>query len=211
MKLFEQATVFVIDDDQQARESVCALVQSMSLRSRAFASAEEFLEHIDRDVRGCVVTDLRMLGMNGLELQDTMRARGIIIPVILITAYPRTSLTVRAMKQGAVTLLEKPYEEDDLWDAVREALRMSELQYDKQTRRRDILQRLELLTPKEQQVMELMIEGVANKVIAKRLDVSIRTVENRRHDIFEKMHARSLAELVRMVVSTRDDQAAQEF
>ncbi len=204
--MFEKATVFVIDDDQQARESVCALVQSMGLRSRAFASAEEFLDHVDRDVRGCVVTDLRMLGMNGLELQDTMRERGIIIPVILITAYARTSLTVRAMKQGAVTLLEKPYEEDDLWDAVREALRMSELQYDKQARRRDILQRLELLTPKEHQVMELMVEGIANKVIANRLDVSIRTIENRRHDIFEKMDASSLAELVRMVVSIRDDQ-----
>lgn len=203
--MFDGATVFIVDDDEQARESVSALVQSMGLSTKLFSSAEEFLEQVDKVVRGCVVTDLRMLGMSGIELQDALRQREISLPVILITAYPRTSLTVRAMKHGAVTLLEKPYEDDDLWDAVRDGLQQDEQQREKQSRLRDIRQRLNLLSEKEREVIDLMVEGTANKVIAKRLDVSIRTVENRRHDIFEKMQASSLAELVRMVVAAREE------
>ena len=203
--MFENATVYIVDDDQQARESVSALVRSMGLNTDLFSSAEEFLEQVDKDDRGCVITDLRMLGMSGVELQDALRQREIRLPVILITAYPRTSITVRAMKHGAITLLEKPYEDDDLWDAVRDGLQMDEQQRDKQDRLLEIRKRLELLSDKEQEVIDMMVEGTANKVIAKRLDVSIRTVENRRHDIFEKMQAKSLAELVRMVVAVRED------
>ncbi len=124
--MFENATVYIVDDDQQARESVSALVRSMGLNTELFSSAEEFLEQVDKDDRGCVVTDLRMLGMSGVELQDALRQREIRLPVILITAYPRTSITVRAMKHGAITLLEKPYEDDDLWDAVRDGLQLDE-------------------------------------------------------------------------------------
>ena len=203
--MFENATVYIVDDDQQARESVSALVRSMGLNTELFSSAEEFLEQVDKDDRGCVITDLRMLGMSGVELQDALRQREIRLPVILITAYPRTSITVRAMKHGAITLLEKPYEDDDLWDAVRDGLQLDEQQRDKQDRLLEIRKRLELLSDKEQEVIDMMVEGTANKVIAKRLDVSIRTVENRRHDIFEKMQAKSLAELVRMVVAVRED------
>ena len=203
--MFENATVYIVDDDHQARESVAALVQSMGLQTQSFSSAEEFLENVDQDAPGCVVTDLRMMGMSGIELQDALHQREITLPVILITAFPRTSLTVRAMKSGAVTLLEKPYEDDDLWDAVREGLQRDEMQRERQVRQREIRRRLELLTEKEHQVMELMVDGVANKVVARRLDVSIRTVENRRHDIFEKMQAKSLAELVQMVVSVREE------
>ncbi len=129
--MFEKATVYIVDDDQQARESVTALVQSMGLTALAFPSAEEFLEHVRPDTHGCVVTDLRMIGMSGIELQDALRQHEIMLPVILITAYPRTSLTVRAMKHGAITLLEKPYEDDDLWDAVREGLLRDEQQREK--------------------------------------------------------------------------------
>jgi two-component system response regulator FixJ len=122
----------------------------------------------------------------------------------MITAYPRTSLTVRAMKYGAITLLEKPYEDDDLWDAVRDALLQDEQQRERQNRLREIRRRLNSLSEKEAEVIDLMVEGIANKVIARRLDVSVRTVENRRHDIFEKMQAKSLAELVRMVIAVRE-------
>ncbi len=203
--MFEKATVYIVDDDQQARESVTALVQSMGLTALAFPSAEEFLEHVRPDTHGCVVTDLRMIGMSGIELQDALRQHEIMLPVILITAYPRTSLTVRAMKHGAITLLEKPYEDDDLWDAVREGLLRDEQQREKRLRQREIRKRLESLSEKQQQVMEFMVEGIANKVIARRLDVSIRTVENRRHEIFEKMQAKSLAELVQMVFTVREE------
>jgi FixJ family two-component response regulator len=203
--MFENATVYIVDDDEQARESVSALVRSMGLNTELFASAEEFLEQVHRVERGCLVTDLRMLGMSGVELQDALLQRDISLPVILITAYPRTSLTVRAMKHGAITLLEKPYEDDDLWDAVRDGLQRDQEQHDKRNRLREIRRRLDSLSEKQQEVIDMMVDGTANKVIARRLDVSIRTVENRRHDIFEKMQANSLAELVRMVVAVRED------
>lgn len=203
--MFDQSTVFVVDDDARARESVCALVQSMGIHAKSFASGEELLPQLDENSRGCVVSDLRMVGMSGLELQDALRSRGITIPLILITAHPRTSLTVRAIRRGAVSLLEKPYQDDDLWDAIREALQLCERRIEKQRQRRIVKRRIDDLSEKESQVMQLMIDGAANKSIAHHLSVSIRTVENRRHDVFEKMQANSLAELVRMVVSTQDD------
>lgn len=196
----QQATVFVVDDDEQARESVCALIRSMGLRAEAYPSGEAFLESIQEDRPGCLVTDLRMLGMSGLELQEALIERGITLPVIVITAHPRTSLTVRAMRRGAITLLEKPYEDNELWDAIREGLQRDEQQRGEMTRIRELTRRYESLSEKERAVMEMIVEGLANKVIARKLDVSIRTVESRRHDVFEKMAAGSLAELVRMSV-----------
>ncbi|QDT11486.1 response regulator transcription factor [Stieleria marina] len=202
--MFDQSTVFVVDDDSQARESVCALVQSMGIHTKSYASGEELLSDIDENARGCVVSDLRMVGMSGLELQDALRGRGNTIPLILITAHPRTSHTVRAIRRGAVSLLEKPYQDDDLWDAIREALQLCENLIDQQRQQRVLKRRLHALSEKETQVMRLMIDGAANKSIAHHLNVSVRTVENRRHDVFEKMKANSLAELVKMVVSIDD-------
>ncbi len=199
--MYDQSTVYVVDDDAQARESVCALVKSMGIHAKGFASGEELLEVLDEDSRGCVVSDLRMVGMSGLELQDAMRQKGIPIPLVLITAHARTALTVRAIRKGAVSLLEKPYQDDDLWDAIREALQRCEDVIEKLRHRRVLKRRIDTLSPKESEVMHLMIDGAANKAIAHHLSVSVRTVENRRHDVFEKMKASSLAELVRMVVS----------
>lgn len=198
--MFEESTVFVVDDDSMARSSVCALVQSMGINSQAFTSAEELLEEVCADSRGCIVSDLRMVGMSGLELLATLQERGMPIPVVLITAHPRTSTTVQAIQKGAVTLLEKPYPEDQLWDAVRAALRQGDLKFKEQEQLRAIRNRMASLTDKERKVMDLMVAGHANKVIAKKLGVSIRTVETRRHDVFEKTSARSLPELVRMVM-----------
>jgi two-component system response regulator FixJ len=208
--MFDQSTVFVVDDDAPARESVCALVQSMGIHARSYPSGEALLSEIGDHSRGCVVSDLRMLGMSGLELQETLQDRGIEIPLILITAYPRTSLTVRAIRRGAVSLLEKPYQDDDLWDAVREALQLCESRIEKQRERRILKRRIATLSDKEREVMNLMTEGFANKTIANQLNVSVRTVENRRHDVFHKMKAGSLAELVRMVVSIRDDDKGEQ-
>ncbi|MGB7347970.1 MAG: response regulator, partial [Pirellulaceae bacterium] len=182
--MFEQSTVYVVDDDATASESVCALVKSMGIFAKSYSSGEAFLADVDENSRGCVVSDLRMVGMSGLEVQDALQSRGIDIPLILITAHPRTSLTVRAIRRGAVSLLEKPYQDNDLWDAIREALQMCELSIEKQRERRILKRRLDQLSEKESQVMELMIDGAANKKIAHHLNVSIRTVENRRHDVF---------------------------
>ena len=200
-----EPTVFVVDDDEQARKSVCALIRSMGIRAESFASAEEFLDGCEGRGAGCLVTDVRMLGMSGLELQEELNRRNVLLPIIVLTAYARTPLTVRAVKAGAVTVLEKPYEDDDLWDAIRNALAEDAAARAQHQRRRELRRRIERLTPSERKVMELIAQGRPNKSIAKLLDVSIRTVENRRREVFEKMEAHSVAELVRMVIEADAD------
>jgi len=196
----DEPTVFIVDDDQQARKSVCALVRSMGVPAEAFASAEEFLEGYAEGLPGCLVTDVRMFGMSGLELQEELKRRNVMLPVIVLTAYARTPITVRAMKSGAVTLLEKPYADDDLWDAIRCALAEDVSGRADHDRRREIRGCIAELTEAERKVMDMMVKGKPNKVIAARLDVSIRTIENRRREVFAKMKADSVAELVRMVI-----------
>jgi two-component system, LuxR family, response regulator FixJ len=195
-----EPVVFVVDDDEKARKSVCALVSSLGLKTEAFSSAEEFLAREVPTCPGCIVTDIRMIGMSGLDLQDRLNELGVRLPVIVLTAYPRTRSTVRAMKSGAVTLLEKPYDEEELWDAIRRALAQEAAGRAEAHRRRDIQARAALLTPAERHVMDLMVQGKPNKVIAKQLDLSIRTVEGRRHEVFAKMKVQSVAELVRLAI-----------
>jgi FixJ family two-component response regulator len=193
-------TVFVVDDDEQARMSVCALARSMGVQAEPFPSAEQFLERCAARLAGCLVTDVRMLGMSGLELQDELKRRNVPLPIIVLTGYARTPLTVKAVKAGAITVLEKPCEDHDLWDAIRRALALDAVQRAGHERRQELCDRMAQLSPSERQVLDLMVEGKPNKVIARRLDVSVRTVENRRRDVFEKMQADSVAELVRMVI-----------
>jgi FixJ family two-component response regulator len=195
-----ESTVFVVDDEQQARKSVCALVRSLGLRAEAFSSAEEFLDAYPPGCPGCLVTDIRMAGMSGLDLQDRLAERGIHLPVIVLTAFPRTRSTVRAMRSGALTLLEKPYDEEELWDAIRRALAQDAEGRAEVQRRREILVRAARLTPAERAVMNLIVQGKPNKAIAKQLDLSTRTVESRRHEVFVKMGVDSVAELVRLAI-----------
>lgn len=194
------AVVYVVDDDEALRDSVSALVQSLGLEARAFPSAEEFLRSFDPEQPGCLVTDVRMFGMSGVELQEKLVADGVPLPVIVLTAFAKTPLTVRVMQNGAVTLLEKPYDTGDLWDAIRRALALDFARRAAWQEQEDAQQRLALLTAKEREVLDRMIAGKANKVIARELDVSIRTVENRRHDIFEKVGVDSVAQLVRLAI-----------
>ena len=192
-----EPTVFVVDDDEHARKSVCALVRSLGLRAEAFSSAEEFLGRYRPGGPGCLVTDIRMLGMSGLDLQDRLAEQGIRLPVIVLTAYPRTRSTVRAMKAGALTLLEKPYDEEELWDAIRRRwpkTRRAAPRSSAAARSSCVPPRL---TPAERIVMNLIVQGKPNKTIAKQLDLSTRTVESRRHEVFIKMGVESVAELVR--------------
>ena len=193
------ATVFVIDDEQQARESVCALVQSMHYPTKAFDSAEAFLQEYDGGA-GCVVTDYRMAGLNGLELQEKLREQGHEIPVIIVTAYARTAMTVQAIKSGAVTLLDKPYSEDDLWRAIREGLTLDEKRRLQRSERAEMTTRMASLNEKERQVLGLIVAGEPNKAMANRLDVSLRTIENRRRTVFSKLGAQTVAELVTLVL-----------
>jgi FixJ family two-component response regulator len=199
-------TIFVVDDDEQARTSVCALVRSMGLPAEAFSSAEEFLASYREPRPGCLVVDVRMLGMSGLELQEELNRRNVLLPVIVLTAYARTPVTVRAMKAGAVTLLEKPYQDDDLWDAIRKALAHDAARRSEHERRQQIRRRAARLTPAEREVMALIVQGKPNKAIASQLDVSVRTVENRRREVFTKMEAESVADLVRLAIEANLDE-----
>ncbi len=203
--MLQQATVFVVDDDEQARKSVCALVGSMGLQAEAFASAEEFLEKYAEDRPGCLITDYRLLGMNGLELHEELVRRHVWLPFIVLTGHARTALTVRAMQSGAVTLLDKPYADDDLWEAIRQALAADATRRDSRERSRELRGRLHALSPGERQVLDLLTAGKPNKQIAQELHVSVRTVENRRREVLRKAGAGSLSELFRLVTDAETE------
>ena len=203
----DNRTVFVVDDDEQARHSVCALVRSMDVNAESFGSAKEFLDFYTIGRPGCLVTDLRMFGMSGVELQEKMINDGISLPVIVITAYANTPLTVEVIKKGAVTLLEKPYQDDELWKAIRKALEDDAIGRQRFEQRRQIQDRIAKLSPKELDVMKRVVGGKANKVIAKELDISVRTVENRRRVVFAKMETESVAQLVQQVIQAESSKA----
>jgi two-component system response regulator FixJ len=199
----DEPTVFVVDDDEQARRSVCMLVRSMGLKAEPFASAEEFLAGQTEERAGCLVTDLRMQGMSGIELQEKLAQHNITLPVIILTAYAQTSLAVRAMRAGAITMLDKPYADNDLWDAIQKALAEDAVRRAANQRRRRLESLIAQLTPAERSVMEMIVAGKPNKSIAKELGVSVRTVEYRRHEVLVKMQAQSVAELVSLVLEAR--------
>jgi FixJ family two-component response regulator len=176
----------------------------MGCHAQAFASAEEFLSDRIAEQRGVVVVDVRMPGLGGLELQDELRRRQSHLPVIILTAYARTPITVRAMQAGAVTLIDKPYHDDELWDAVRAALEKEESAWGVEQRRRGILDRVATLTPEERQVADLLLAGRSNKGISLELGIALRTVEKRRHEVLAKMQVDSIAELVALFLAVSD-------
>ncbi len=198
----ENAKIYVVDDDQQSCKAVLTLVQTMGVPAESFASAEEFLEAYDGHRPACLVTDVRMLGMSGLELQERLNELGVTMSVVVLTAFASTPTTVRAMRNGALTLMEKPCNDDELWDAIRSGLAADRQHWQLDRQRRETRQRIDSLTSKERQVLEYIVAGDANKVVARKLDVSVRTIENHRHKIFQKMGADSLAELVRMALES---------
>ena len=195
--------IFIVDDDPAARNSLAALVKSRRLAAETFASAEEFLAQYDPAKRGCLIADVRMTGMSGLELQEQMAARRVNLPVIVITGFADISMAVRAMRAGAVTFLEKPCTEQELWDAVQMALDAEAKSNELRQRHEEIEQRYATLTPAEHQVLAKLMTGSTNKSIAHELKLGMRTVEMRRSKIMEKMNAGSLQELVRLVISIR--------
>lgn len=195
-----QATVHVVDDDDAVRSSLRLLLKSVGLPTVAHASAQEFLAAWDGDQPGCLVLDVRMPGMSGIELQAELNQRGAIIPVIFISGHGDIPMAVEAIQQGAFDFLQKPFRDQDLIDRVQRAL-ASDAEHRQLLQQRETLkQRFESLTPREQEVLELVTQGKANKVMAGDLGVSQRTVEIHRARVMEKMGAQSLAQLVRMVL-----------
>ncbi len=192
--------LYLVDDDAAAREGVAALVGTLGLNVQEFSSAEEFLGVYQGHRPACVVADLRMRGMSGLELIGEMRTRGFTVPVILLTAHADTPTIVQAMQAGAFTALDKPCRESELWNTIREAL-MADVQRSEEDRvRNEIRARLESLTPSECSVLLRLLAGDGNKQVAHLLSLSIRTVEARKQSIVQKMQVTSIAELVQLVM-----------
>ena len=192
------AIVFVVDDDESVRQSLKNLVGSVGLRVEAFASAQEFLRSKLMDVPGCLVLDVRLPGLSGLDLQKRMADAGIEIPIIFITGHGDIPMTVRAMKAGAVEFLTKPFRDQDLLDAIQQALERDRTAREQRAEIEELRSRLDSLTPREREVMGLVVAGLLNKQIAGELGTSETTIKIHRHQVMEKMRAGSLAELVRM-------------
>ncbi|HUO95910.1 MAG TPA: response regulator FixJ [Steroidobacteraceae bacterium] len=194
------ATVFVVDDDDAVRTSLRLLLKSVGLPVETFAAAQEFLDNFDADRAGCLVLDIRMPGMSGLELQQRLNEIHAIIPIVFITGHGDVPMAVEAMQHGAVDFIQKPFRDQDLIDRINQALEKDRDNRAGLKERDAIRRRMQQLTPREREVLDLVTQGKANKVIAGDLNVSQRTVEIHRARVMEKMGASSLAHLVRMVI-----------
>jgi RNA polymerase sigma factor (sigma-70 family) len=200
-------TVFVVDDDEGVRNSLRFLLKSVGLTTRALASASEFLEAYKHNQPGCLVLDVRMPGMSGLELQQQLNLRGATIPVIFITGHGDIPMAVEAMQHGAFDFLQKPFRDQDLIDRIQRALERDTRNRTALAQHTRIRERLESLTPREREVLTLMTRGKPNKVMAAELGVSQRTVEIHRARVMEKSGAESLAHLVRMVMDLEAEES----
>jgi len=190
--------VFVIDDDPSIREAITNLIRSVGMSVQAFGSAKDFMASSRPNAPACLVLDVRMPGLSGLELQRELTDAGISIPIIFITGHGDIPMSVRAMKAGAVEFLTKPFRDQDLLDAIEQAIDRDRELRKQQAGIADLRDRFERLTPREREVMELVVAGLLNKQIAVRLGISEITVKLHRHQVMEKMKADSLADLVRM-------------
>lgn len=193
--------VYVVDDDQAVRDALQLLLRSVKIESQAFESGEEFLAALDVDARGCVLLDIRMPGMSGMDVQKEINQRSGGLTVIFLTGHGDVPMAVQAMQEGAFDFVQKPFRDQDLLDTIRRALEHSETEQEQREQVDEIRKRLTLLTPRESEVLGMVVAGKSNKVIASDLGLSTRTVEIHRSRVMEKMQADSLAHLVRMYVA----------
>jgi FixJ family two-component response regulator len=192
-------TVFIVDDDPAVRDAIRWLMEQVKLKVQVFSSADEFLVNYTPGTRGCIILDIRMPGMSGLELQERLNAAGALIPIIIITGHGDVSIAVRAMKAGAVEFLQKPFNDQVLLDTVQSALSTYGVVWDREEQRQEYNRNLSSLTKREKEVLNLMRTGKPNKVIASILKISVRTVEGHRATIMSKTGAKSLGELIDML------------
>jgi len=194
------AIVHVVDDDEAVRHSLEFLLATVAIKVRTYESAEAFLKNLPHFEPGCVITDIRMSGLSGLDLMKRLKEHGMSIPVIAITGHGDVPLAVEAMKCGAVDFLEKPFDDETLLAAVRSALNQHKHQDTRDAERADIMERLQSLSNRERQVLDGLIQGHPNKTIGFDLGISARTVEIYRANVMTKMRASSLSDLVRMAL-----------
>jgi two-component system response regulator FixJ len=190
----------VIDDDKDVRESLSFLLETAGLAVRAFESGVAFLDSLPRGEKGCVVTDVRMPGINGTQLLARLRETGVGMPVIVITGHGDVPLAVEAMKLGAFDFIEKPFDDETIVAAVEAALREEERREENEAGKADVVARLSMLSQRERQVLDGLVAGLPNKTIAYDLGISPRTVEVYRANVMTKMEAASLSDLVRMAI-----------
>lgn len=193
-----EVTVYVVDDDEAIRHSLELLIGAIGLQTRVFPDAGSFLEIFQPELRGCIVVDLRMPGMNGLELQEELIARDCRMPVIFLTGHGDVPAAVRALKKGATDFLVKPFNPTVLLERIQQALAADVAQHEAREKASEIAAHFATLTPREKEIMMLVTEGHSSKVIALDLGISERTVELHRSRVMKKMSARSVAELVRI-------------
>jgi len=201
----EKPCIFIIEDDEAVRDSLVLMLESVGHHAKAFANADSFLSAYSPQMSGCIVLDIRMPGMDGMELQNRLNALNSILPIIFVTGHGDVPMAVEAMQRGAMDFVQKPYREQELLGKISAALKLDEENRQSLQEKQLISEHLASLTPREYEVMEGMVAGKANKVIAYDLDISQRTVEIHRARVMEKLNAKSLAHLVRMVLTVEGE------
>ncbi len=199
----EQITVFIVDDEEEVRDSLKMLIESIGLVTETYESAQAYLDSFDASRHGCLILDVRMKGMSGLSLQERLQKEPLHPPIIIITGHGDVQMAVRAVKGGASEFLEKPFNEQQLLDSIHIAIEQDAEQRGKASKLAEIQERVDRLTDREKEVMDLIVSGMLNKNIAGELSISQSTVEAHRSKVMEKMEANTLSDLMRMIISLR--------
>ncbi len=200
----QNVTIHIIDDDPSMLKYLSELVTTINYKSRTYESAQDFLNQYQDDGIGCLILDLRLPGISGLELQQQLAGNNIDLPVIMISGFGDVSTAVKAMKAGVLDFLEKPFKGQELLDRIHSAVSKHLADRNKNTSQNKTLERIHSLTRREKEVMDLVVMGMLNKDIAKKLEISIKTVEVHRANVMEKMNVSSVADLVRMALEVQD-------
>ena len=196
----ETSSVFIVDDDEQVRSALTLLMESVGLKSESFSSAQEYLDQFDATKSGCLILDVRMPGLSGLDLQARLSVEKIHPPIIIITGHGDVPMAVRAVTAGAVDFIEKPFNNQSMLDCVHRAIEQDAKTRGESSRLQDIESRYNELTPREKEVLQSVIEGRRNKIIASEMNISQSTVEAHRSKVMEKMMANTLSDLMRMAL-----------